>query len=239
MSSAKARVYAGFARIGKALSNPARLELLDLLAQGERGVEELAAAAGMKVSNTSAQLKELAGAGLVASSRSGTRVVYRLADAQVGVFVEQAKHLAHARLPEVRDAARAWLGEVDHLEPVTRDELARLLDGIGGGDGDDNGGVVVLDVRPSAEYAAAHLPGARSIPVDQLAGRLDELPAEAEIVAYCRGRYCLMSLEAVRLLRGHGRRARPLLSGVAEWRADGHPVTSGAPADAGDLAGGC
>ncbi|MER6807785.1 ArsR/SmtB family transcription factor [Actinomadura nitritigenes] len=238
MSSAKARVYAGFARIGKALSNPARLELLDLLAQGERGVEELAAAAGMKVSNTSAQLKELAGAGLVASSRSGTRVVYRLADAQVGVFVEQAKHLAHARLPEVRDAARAWLGEVDHLEPVTRDELARLLDGIGGGDGDD-GGVVVLDVRPSAEYAAAHLPGARSIPVDQLAGRLDELPAEAEIVAYCRGRYCLMSLEAVRLLRSHGRRARPLLSGVAEWCADGHPVTSGAPADAGDVAGGC
>lgn len=237
MSSAKARVYAGFARIGKALSNPARLELLDLLAQGERGVEELAAAAGMKVSNTSAQLKELAGAGLVASRRSGTRVVYRLADAQVGVFVEQAKQLAHARLPEVREAARAWLGEVDHLEPVTRDELARLVDGIGGGEG-DGGGVVVLDVRPSAEYAAAHLPGARSIPVDQLADRLDELPAEAEIVAYCRGRYCLMSLEAVRLLRSHGRRARPLLSGVTEWRADGRPVAAGAPAGAGDPVGG-
>lgn len=225
--SAKARVYEGFARIGKALSNPARLELLDLLAQGERGVEELASAAGMRVSNTSAQLKELARAGLVVSRRSGARVFYRLADLQVAVFVEQAKQLAHARLPEVRQAARAWLGDVDELEPLTREELASRLaaGGIGGAGGR---AVVVLDVRPAAEYAAGHIPGAVGIPSSELATRLGELPAGAEIVAYCRGRYCLMSAEAVRLLRARGYDARPLDGGVIEWRADGRSTTAAA-----------
>jgi rhodanese-related sulfurtransferase/DNA-binding transcriptional ArsR family regulator len=241
-SAAKARVYEGFARIGKALANPARLELLDLLAQGERGVEELAAAAGMRTSNTSAQLKELARAGLIESRKAGTRVLYRLADTQVAVFVEQAKQLAHARLPEVQQAARAWLGDVAELEPVTRDELAALLSTENPGDPDEpaqhrraaSGAVVVLDVRPAAEYAAGHIAGAIGIPVDQLAGRLPELPEGAEVVAYCRGRYCLMSLEAVRLLRSRGYRARPLAGGVAEWTADGHPALttagSGLPA---------
>lgn len=221
----KARVYEGFARIGKALSNPARLELLDVLAQGERGVEDLAAAADMRVSNTSAQLKELARAGLVVFRRSGTRVMYRLADPQVAVFVERAKQLAHARLPEVREAARAWLGDVDDLQPVTREELASRLAGqditaVG------PGRVVVLDVRPAAEYAAGHLPGAIGIPCDELADRLAELPAGAEIIAYCRGRYCLMSLQAVRLLRARGFFARPLEGGVAEWWVDGHPIAA-------------
>ncbi|HEU5025573.1 MAG TPA: metalloregulator ArsR/SmtB family transcription factor [Spirillospora sp.] len=219
---AKARVYEGFARIGKALSNPARLELLDVLAQGERAVDELAAAAGMRLSNTSAQLKELARAGLVASRRSGTRVLYRLADQQVAAFVEQAKQLAHARLPEVREAARAWLGDVDALQPVDRADLAARL--TAGGQG--GRAVVVLDVRPAAEYAAGHIPGAIGIPSDELAGRLGDLPAGTEIVAYCRGRYCLMSLEAVRLLRARGFDARPLDGGVGDWRADGHPTAA-------------
>lgn len=227
--SAKAQVYEGFARIGKALSNPARLELLDLLAQRERGVEELAVAAGMRTSNTSAQLKELARAGLVVFRRSGTRVLYRLADPQVAVFVEQAKQLAHARLPEVRRAAEAWLGDVEELEPVTREELASRL---AAEDMTDPAGraVVVLDVRPAAEYAAGHIPGAIGIPSAELTGRLAELPADAEIVAYCRGRYCLMSLRAVRLLRARGYNARPLDSGVAEWQADGRPTTTTAAA---------
>jgi rhodanese-related sulfurtransferase/DNA-binding transcriptional ArsR family regulator len=227
--SVKARVYEGFARMGKALSNPARLELLDLLAQGERGVEELATAAGMKVSNTSAQLHQLARAGLVIARRSGTRVFYRLADAQVAVFVEQAKQLAHARLPEVRQAARDWLGDVEELHPVTRAELAsRLAEAAATNPphGPGRAAVVVLDVRPAAEYAAGHIPGAVGIPSDELVDRLAELPDSAEIVAYCRGRYCLMSLEAVRLLRARGYPARPLAGGVAEWAADGHPTAT-------------
>jgi rhodanese-related sulfurtransferase/DNA-binding transcriptional ArsR family regulator len=225
--SAKAQVYEGFARIGKALANPARLELLDLLAQGERGVEELAGAAGMRVSNTSAQLKELARAGLVVSRRSGTRVFYRLADPRVAVFVEQAKQLAHARLPEVRQAARAWLGDVEELEPLTHAELASRL-AAEGAHGAEDRTVVVVDVRPAAEYAAGHIPGAIGIPSQELADRLAELPAGAEIVAYCRGRYCLTSVEAVRLLRAHGYDARPLDGGVVEWRAGGRTVTAAA-----------
>ncbi|WP_030176958.1 ArsR/SmtB family transcription factor [Spirillospora albida] len=219
MTSAKAQVYEGFARIGKALSNPSRLELLDVLAQGERSVEELAAATGMRTSNTSAQLKELTRAGLAVSRRSGTRVRYRLADPRVAVLVEDAKRLAHARLPDVRQAARDWLGDPAALEPVTRDELAaRLADG-----------VVVLDVRPPAEYAGGHIPGALNIPADRLADRLTELPHGTDIVAYCRGRFCLMSLDAVRLLRARGHRARPLDGGIPEWRAAGHPTTVPAP----------
>jgi rhodanese-related sulfurtransferase/DNA-binding MarR family transcriptional regulator len=219
--SAKARVYEGFARIGKALSNPARLELLDVLAQGERGVDELAAATGMKLSNTSAQLKELHRAGLVEARRQGTRVLYRPADEQVAVFVEQAKQLAHARLPEVRQAAREWLGDVADLRPVTREELADRLSHTAGP------AVVVLDVRPAAEYSKGHIPGALSIPSDRLPERLAELPGEAEIVAYCRGRYCLMSLDAVRLLRANGYAARPLEGGLPEWRSSGLPVAAG------------
>ena len=214
--SPKAVLYAGFARVGRALGSPARIELLNLLAQGERGVEELAAAAGLKVSNTSAQLKVLAAAGLVTSRRSGTRVFYRITGPRVTALVELAKQVACEQLPEVRDAARAWLGGTGDLEPVTRGELRRRM---------REGGVLVLDVRPAAEYAAAHIAGAVSIPVGDLAG-LAELPASAEIVAYCRGRYCVMSLEAVRLLRTHGYRARPMDGGLPEWRDEGMPVAA-------------
>ena len=220
-ASPKAALYDQFARIGKALANPARLELLDLLAQGERSVEELAEAAGMRLSNTSAQLKALALAGLLTTRRSGVRVYYRLADDQVAVFVEQMKRFAAARIAEVERAARDYLGDVATLEPLARDELARRL---------EDGDVVVLDVRPAAEYAAGHILGAIGIPHDQLAARLAELPSGTDIVAYCRGRYCVYAPEAVRLLRDHGYEARPLADGMPEWRQAGLPVESGAPA---------
>jgi rhodanese-related sulfurtransferase len=207
--------------VGKALANPARLELLDLLAQGERSVEDLAETARMKVSNTSAQLRALAGAGLVASRRDGVRVFYRLADGNVSAFVGQVQDFAASRLADAEQAARSYLGDVAALEPVAQDELARRLDG---------GQVLVLDVRPEAEYVAGHIPGAVNVPYNQLAARLAELPERADIVAYCRGRYCVYAPDAVRLLRDRGRSARPLEGGIPDWRLAGRPVTAGASA---------
>lgn len=217
----KVALYEQFARIGKALANPARLELLDLLAQGERSVEDLAEAAWMKVSNTSAQLRTLAGAGLVASRRDGVRIYYRLADPGVAAFVSQAQDLASSRLAEAEHAARDYLGDVAALEPVARDELSRRL---------RDGRVLVLDVRPQPEYAAGHIPGAVNVPHDQLAVRLAELPAGTDIVAYCRGRYCVFAPDAVRLLRARGFSARPLEGGLSGWRLAGLPVNTGATA---------
>jgi rhodanese-related sulfurtransferase len=217
----KMAMYEQFARAGKALANPARLELLDLLAQGERSVEELAQAAGMKVSNTSAQLRALTGAGLVASRREGVRIYYRLADQNVSAFVGQVQDFAASRLADAEQAARSYLGDVGALEPVARDELVRRL---------QDGHVLVLDVRPEGEYAAGHIPGAVSMPHDQLAARLAELPQGADIVAYCRGRYCVFAPDAVRLLRARGFSARPLEGGLPDWRHAGLPVNTGASA---------
>jgi rhodanese-related sulfurtransferase len=217
----KMAMYEQFARAGKALANPARLELLDLLAQGERSVEELAQAAGMKVSNTSAQLRALTGAGLVASRREGVRIYYRLADQNVSAFVGQVQDFAASRLADAEQAARSYLGDVGALEPVARDELVRRL---------QDGHVLVLDVRPEGEYAAGHIPGAVSMPHDQLAARLAELPQGADIVAYCRGRYCVFAPDAVRLLRARGFSARPLEGGLPDWRHAGLPVNTGTSA---------
>jgi rhodanese-related sulfurtransferase len=213
----KMAMYAEFARVGKALANPARLELLDLLAQGERSVEDLAQAARMKVSNTSAQLRTLASAGLVSSRRDGVRIYYRLADEGVNAFVGQVQDFAASRLAEAERAARLYLGDVAALEPVARDELFRRL---------HDGQVLVLDVRPEAEYAAGHIPGAVSVPHDQLAARLAELPEKADIIAYCRGRYCVFAPDAVRLLRSRGFSARPLEGGLPDWRLAGLPVSA-------------
>ena len=215
----KTVLYDAFARVGRAaLGNPARIELLNLLAQGERGVEELAAATGLKLSNTSAQLKVLANAGLVTSRRSGTSIRYRVADSRVTGLVELAKRLAVARLPEARDAARAWMGDTGALEPVTREELARRM---------REGGVLVLDVRPEPEFAASHIAGAVNVPLKDLPERLAELPRDAQIIAYCRGQFCAMSPEAARLLRREGYQAHVLEGGLPEWSADGLPVTAG------------
>jgi rhodanese-related sulfurtransferase len=213
----KMAMYAQFARVGKALANPARLELLDLLAQGERSVEDLAEAARMKVSNTSAQLRTLASAGLVSSRRDGVRIYYRLADENVSGFVRTVQDFAAPRLAEAERAAHQYLGDVAALEPVARDELLRRL---------QDGHVLVLDVRPEVEYAAGHIPGAVSMPHDQLAARLAELPENTDIVAYCRGRYCVFAPDAVRLLRERGFSARPLEGGMPDWRLAGLPVSA-------------
>jgi rhodanese-related sulfurtransferase/DNA-binding transcriptional ArsR family regulator len=211
----KTAMYEQFARVGKALANPARLELLDLLAQGERSVEELAGAAGMKVSNTSAQLRALAAVGLVSTRRDGVRICYRLADEEVAAFAGRVQEFAASRLAEAERAARDYLGDIAALEPVPRDELFRRL---------REEDVLVLDVRPAAEYAAGHIPGAVNVPHDQLAARLAEFPAGADIVAYCRGPYCVYAPDAVRLLREHGFSARVLAGGLPDWRLDGLPV---------------
>jgi rhodanese-related sulfurtransferase len=217
----KTALYEQFARVGKALANPARLELLDLLAQGERSVEDLAGTARMKVSNTSAQLRMLAAAGLVAARRDGVKVHYRLADPGVAALTGQVQDFAAARLAEAEHAARGYLGDVAALEPVAQDELARRL---------CDGQVLVLDVRPEAEYAAGHIPGALNVPHDQLAARLAEIPGGTDIVAYCRGRYCVFAPDAVRLLRARGFSARPLDGGLPGWRLAGLPVTAAASA---------
>ncbi|TYB61466.1 metalloregulator ArsR/SmtB family transcription factor [Nonomuraea sp. PA05] len=202
-------IYAQLARIGKALASPVRLRLLDVLDQRERTVEELARAAGIPLKNTSAQLQQLRAAQLVTSRREGTHVYYRLADEGVSRFLGEFQAFADGRLADLREAVRARLGS---LEGVTAEELAARL---------EDPGTVVVDVRSAADYAAGHVPGAISVPVDELLSRLGELPTDAEIVAYCGGPYCVVSPEAVRQLREHGYDARPLDGGLLGWRRTG------------------
>ena len=213
----KRTLFDEFGRIGQALASGRRIELLDVLANGERTVEVLAGEVGMSVANTSQHLQILRQAGLVGSRREGTSVHYRLAAPEVFELWRTLRTLAGARLAEVERLATAYLGARDELEPVSREELARRLR-----DGED---LVVLDVRPAAEYAAGHLPGAVSIPVGELRRRLAELPADREVVAYCRGPYCAFAHEAVALLRQEGFSARRLEDGLPEWQAAGLAVT--------------
>jgi rhodanese-related sulfurtransferase/DNA-binding transcriptional ArsR family regulator len=213
----KDTLYEQFARIGKALDSPKRIELLELLAQGERSVEALAALTDMGMTNTSAHLQVLRSARLATTRKHGTRVFYRLSDEQVARLVAELRALAHARLAEVEQAVQAYLHAKDDPEPVTRAELLQRL---------DCGEVMVLDVRPAEEYAAGHIPGARSIPLEHLEAELARLPHDTEVVAYCRGPYCLLAPTAVRLLRQHGYRARQLEDGLPEWRLAGLPVTA-------------
>ena len=211
-------LYEQFARIGKAVAHPKRIELLDVLCQGERSVEVLADAAATSVTNTSAHLRVLREARLVATRKEGTRVFYRLADDGVCEFFFSLRDLAGDRYAEVDRIVGDFFDARDELEPVNRDELLARA-----GDGD----VIVLDVRPREEYEAGHIPGAVSVPLAYLQGRLASLPRGAEIVAYCRGPYCVLAPQALELLRKRGFTARRLEDGFPEWRRAGLPVATG------------
>lgn len=214
----KDALYAQFARIGHALASPRRIELLDLLGQGEKTVEALAAQVATPVKNTSAHLRVLRQARLVETRRDGTYVHYRLADDDVLRLLRSLEAVAHSRLADVEQAVRAHLDGKDELAPVTLEDLRRRL---------REEDVTLVDVRPADEYAAGHIPGAVSIPVPELRRRLGELPRDREVVAYCRGRYCMFSLDAVTLLRQHGYRARRAHEGLPDWKAAGLPVETG------------
>lgn len=216
--AAKDALFEAQAGVAKALASGRRAEIVDLLAQAERSVEDVATEIGQSVANTSHHLRTLARAGLLRSRREGTRVWYRLASDVVAEAWVSIRQVAAAHVAEVEQLARDYLGGVDGLEPVSRDELARRL-----ADGD----VVVIDVRPAAEYAAGHVAGARSLPIDELERDLDDLPRDAEVVAYCRGPYCVYADDAVRALRARGFEARRLEDGFPEWRRAGMPVAVG------------
>jgi len=212
-------LYAQFARIGHAIGSAKRIELLDLLSQGEKTVELLAEQSATAVKNTSAHLRVLRQARLVDTRRMGTFVYYRLADELVFGLLRSLQTLARRRLAEVEQVANAYLTRQDELAPVTLRELEDRL---------REESVTVIDVRPPDEFAAGHIPGAISMPVAELARRMRELPKGREVVAYCRGPYCVYSLEAVTLLRARGYRARRAEEGLPDWRALGLPVASAA-----------
>lgn len=214
----KDAIYEQLARIGKATSAPKRLELLDLLCQGPRTVELLASEAGVSVANASQHLQVLRVARLVETRKQGLFVEYRLADDGVCAFFLSLRELAASRLVEVEQVTRAFLAERDSLEPVASEELLRRV---------KRGEVMVLDVRPEEEFRAGHIPGALSIPMAQLKARLKGLPKTREIVAYCRGPYCVMAIEAVVLLRKRGFTAHRLETSVADLRARGWRVATG------------
>jgi rhodanese-related sulfurtransferase len=211
----KDALYDQFSRLGKALAAPKRLELLELLCQGPRNVESLAGEAAISIANASQHLQVLRGARLVEGQKQGLRVEYRLANHEVGRFWLALRNLAERQLAEVEQVARDYFERRGALEPVGGEELLRRVKA---------GEVTVLDVRPSEEYAAGHIPGAISIPVAELKARLKEVPKSREVVAYCRGPYCIMAVEAVQLLRKRGFRAHRMEEGVTDWRARGWRV---------------
>ena len=214
----KDALYAQFARIGHALASPKRIELLDLLGQGEKTVETLADQAATPTKNASAHLRVLRQARLVETRRDGTYIYYRLADNEVFRLLRSLEALGHSRLADIQQVVQLYLDGQDELEPVTFKELRRLM---------REGDVTVVDVRPVSEYEAGHVPGALSVPVAELKRRLHEIPKRREVIAYCRGRYCVYSLEAVNLLRRNGYRARRAHEGLPDWRAAGYPVEAG------------
>jgi rhodanese-related sulfurtransferase len=216
---AKDAMFDAFAEVAKAMASGRRAELVDVLAQGERSVDELAAEIGQSVANTSHHLHVLAGSGLLVSRREGTRVIYRLASDRVSELWAAVRQVASAHLAGLSQLTEAYLGDRSELEAITRKDLTRRLDE-----------VVVVDVRPQAEYEAGHIPGARSIPIAELRRRLRTLPQDVEVVAYCRGRYCAFADDAVRELRRRGYEARRLEDGLPEWRQAGLPLVTGSGA---------
>jgi len=211
----KDSLYAEFAVLGKALANPHRLELLDLLAQGGRNVEELAGEAALSFANASAHLQVLRRARLVEAVKRGLNVIYRLAAPEAYQLWQTLRDVGSVRLAEVDKLVENYLTDRDTLDAVDKEELLRLL---------TEEAVTIIDVRPEVEYEQGHIPTARSVPVETLKQRLAKLPRDLEIVAYCRGPYCVFSDEAVRLLQEKGFRARRLSEGFPEWRAAGYPV---------------
>ena len=215
---AKDALFDGFADVAKALGNGRRAELVDVLAQGERHVEELAAELGQSIANTSFHLRALANAGLVETRPERTRVYYRLASDRVAELWTAIREVAtehHARMDEL---TKAYLGDRNALEQIDRAELARRI---------RNGDVIVIDVRPAAEYTAGHVTGARSIPLDKLARQIRTLPKDIEVVAYCRGPFCVLADDAVRLLHRRGHRACRLKDGYPEWHREHLPTEIG------------
>lgn len=211
----KQNLFAEFARIAKALASPNRLELLDFLAQGERNVESLAQAAKLTTANTSQHLQQLRQAGLVSARKQGQQVYYSLASEDVVELLIALRHAAERHIAEVDRLVDAYLSVKDNLEPVPRAELLeRARQGL----------ITVLDVRPPEEYAAGHVPGAVNVPLAELEKHLKQLPKDREVVAYCRGPYCVLAYEAVARLREKGFRARRLQDGFPEWRIAGLPV---------------
>lgn len=211
----KSAVYQQIARVAQALASDARLHLLEYLAQTERSVDELATMTGLSVANCSKHLQALRQAGLVVARKDGLRVYYVLAGDDVAGLLTALRSVAELRVAEVERLLRTWLAHRDEMESVPAPELLERA---------RKGLVTVLDVRPTEEYAAGHLPGAINVPIDKLESYLSRLPRRKEVVAYCRGPYCLMSFEAVEKLRKRGWRARRLENGFPEWRAAGLPV---------------
>jgi rhodanese-related sulfurtransferase/DNA-binding HxlR family transcriptional regulator len=213
--SPKQALYEQFAMVAKALAHGHRLELLELLAQGERGVEALAELGGLTIANASQHLQQLRRAGLVATRKDGTRVFYRLADDAVVTLMAALRQIAARNVGEVQRVLAGYVRERDSFEPVSKEDLVRRM---------RKRAVTLIDVRPPEEFAAGHIPSAVNIPLRNLAQRLSELPRGKEIIAYCRGPYCVLSYEAAAELRKRGFKARRLAEGYPEWRAAGLPV---------------
>jgi rhodanese-related sulfurtransferase/DNA-binding transcriptional ArsR family regulator len=212
---AKERLYQAIGRVAAALGSAGRLQLLEFVAQGERSVDVLATMTGLSVANTSKHLQALRQAGLVSARKEGLRVYYAIAGDDVSLLLAALRGVAEHRAADVEKLLQAWLAHRDELEAVpAREVLARVRRGL----------ITVLDVRPAEEYAAGHVPGAINVPVDRLEKYLSKLPKRKEVIAYCRGPYCLMSFEAVEKLRKRGFKAKRLQDGYPEWRAAGLPV---------------
>jgi rhodanese-related sulfurtransferase/DNA-binding transcriptional ArsR family regulator len=214
----KDRLYGQFARLGKALASPARVEILDLLAQDQRTVESLATELGISLPNASQHLQVLRQAGLVESRKTGLFVHYRLADPSVADLSHAIRRTAERRLTELDAIVRQEFGDRSDPEPISMADLVRRI---------ASSDVVILDARPTNEYAAGHIAGAISVPIEELQRRLKELPKRKEFVAYCRGPYCVYADRAVERLQATGRRARRLIEGFSEWRAAGFPTEAG------------
>jgi rhodanese-related sulfurtransferase/DNA-binding transcriptional ArsR family regulator len=214
----KRTLFAHFAETAKALGHGRRLEILELLAQGERSVEALAERVGLSIANASQHLRLMRRTGLLASRREGKRILYRLNDASVLELTAALHCVAERNVADVREVIRGYFHERDALEPVSRKELSqRLKDGL----------VTVLDVRPEDEFATGHLPKAINIPLRELTGRLRQIPKNREVIAYCRGPYCVLAFEAVAILRRRGFKVRRLEDGYPEWKAAGLPTHYG------------